>query len=286
MLLNNRIIWKDNATLRDVSVTLNDWHTGAQTMDIVAAQDAIYIGSDLPFNHRYFDIHATNKNANAATVAVSLWNGTSFVPAVDVVDQTSVSGATLAQSGIISWVPDRAEVWNKEASTEDIADLSTLKIYNFYWAKLTFSADLTNTTQVKYVGHKFSTDADLKASGYPELLLTSALRQFANGDTSKTNWTEQHIAAAEFIVKDLRKKKVIWSRNQIVDWEQLFEPAVHKCAEIIYTSQGEDSEEKRARAETKYLDSMTLDNIFNVDKDEDARLDRHEKEDRGGIFRV
>ena len=292
MLLNNRVIWKNNTTLTDLSVKLNDFHSGSEVIDIVAADDAIYIGSDLPFNHRYFEVSVPN--AEDSALSVSLWDGSDWKPAVEVIDQTqNVTGKTFSKSGIVSWVPDRDETWMYARSTEDIPDLATLKIYDFYWIKITFSDDLTafvdnadpdpdtEATALSYIGHKFSDDSDL-ATYYPDLVLTKTLTAFKTG---KTNWNEQHIAGAEEIIKDLRKKRIVWSPNQILEWQQFGLANLHKTARLIFTSFGENYKDERDLAEADYHRAMAM-QVFNVDYNKNARLEKSEKIVHTGIRRV
>jgi len=146
-LNSTRIIHKDNSVLRDYSVSLANYLSGTQVIAYVAAEDALYIGSDLPFNHRWVEVSVVS--ATTSTLSVSLWNGSAWEAAVDVVDETSVAGVALARSGFVSWVPDRLKTWSFEDTTERVSDLSTLKIYDKYWAKLSYSADLTGTTALK-----------------------------------------------------------------------------------------------------------------------------------------
>lgn len=279
MLLNNRVIFKNNTALTDLSVKLNNIHSGTETVDIIALQDALYIGSDLPFNHRYIDVSTANDQASV--ISVSLWDGAEWVPAVDVIDQTVGSaGKTLSQSGIISWTPDKDESWMCEDSTEEISDLSTLKIYNMYWAKLSFSSDLKATTALKYVGHKFSNEEDL-GGFYPELLKSSVKTAF---QSSKTAWTEQLVEAAETIVRDLRKKGIVWSENQVLDWQKFSEASSHKTAEIIWNAFGKNEEDRAEGARKAYKEAFSQ-QVFNVDKDKDGRLDKSEKMIARGIVR-
>lgn len=283
MLLNNRIIWKDNATLRDISINMSDFYAGTETMPIVAAEDAIYIGSDMPFNHRFFDLGASGANAVASNVSVSIWDGNSFNAAVDVLDLTrSSAGATLSKSGIISWVTDRNKSWEREDTTENISDLSTLKIYQMYWVKLTFSSDLTSTTALNYIGHKFSEDTHL-ASFYADLDNTALKTAIKAG---KADYEDQEIAAAEVIVSDLRQKRDLWSVNQILDWERFQQPSVHKTAEIIYSLLGQDFEEDRLRARQYYKEELSKSKSNGgIDLDADGRLDVREKFTVAGIKR-
>jgi hypothetical protein len=280
MLVNNRIIHKDNTTLRDLSINLNDLYAGNGTLDIVAAQDKVFIGSDMPFNHRYFCLATANDQASV--VSVDIWDGSTWRAAVDVLDQTKdANGKTLAQTGIISWAVDKDYGWGFEETTEDISDLSTLKIYNMYWVRLSFSADLKATTALSYVGHKFANDSQLEGY-YPDLNRSALKTAFK---AAKTTWDDQHVLAAEEIIRDLRKKKVILSRNQILDFESFNDAAVHKCAEIIMRGLGDDYAENRASAIEDYKEA--LDKVyFPVDKDGDGKLDTEERTGYSvGIFR-
>ena len=279
-LVNQRIIHGDNATLVDKSKELNDFVSGEATFPIVAADDYIYIGSDLPFNHRYF-LAGSTVNANVSAISIDIWDGNEWEPAVDVVDYTSVGGATLAQSGYIRWTVDRNGFFGQEDTTEDITDLATLKIYDFYWVRLSFSADLTAGTALKYVGFKFAEDDDL-ALLYPDLNLSATKSAFTSG---KTNWNDQHFLAAEEIIRRLRKKHIVWSRNQILDWEQFYEAGIHKAAELIMTPFGDDFEDNRQRAVKKFETAMNL-GTFITDRDEDGQIDERERRFYAGLQRT
>lgn len=281
MLTNNRVIHNDNGTLRDRSLELNNLFADSATIDIVAAQDKLYLGSDLPFNHRYFLMDSLNDAT--ATVTVDIWDGTQWVAAVDVKDGTQgTSGVPLSQNGILSWATSRTTSWGFEDSTEDMSGsgLETLKIYNMYWVRLTFSANLNSATSVKYVGHKFADDLQL-AGYYPEMGRSTTMSAFESG---KTSWDEQHIMAAEEIIRDLRKKKIIVGAGQILDWEIFSDAAIHKCAEIIYFPFGEKYEAKREGARDRYDEAMDK-VVFPIDEDEDGRLSDDEKRLSAGLVR-
>jgi hypothetical protein len=279
MLLNNRVIWKNNATLTDISIEMSNYSSGSKVIDFVAAQDALYIGSDMPFNHRYFDVSVVN--ALASVPSVQIWSGSAFENTVETLDLTANPvGTSMAQKGILSWVTDRNKVWGREDTTEHIPELSTLKIYNLYWAKITFSADLTATFALNYVGHKFSTDSDLYAR-YPDFQKTDLLTAFKTG---KTTWDEQHVLAAEEIIRDLRKDKVIQSANQVLNWEMFVDASVHKTAKIIYSAFGDDYKDNRETANAEYHSAMNK-QIFEIDEDGDGRLDPCEKILTSGFFR-
>jgi outer membrane receptor protein involved in Fe transport len=90
MLLNNRVVYKDDTVLTDLSRELSDLNESDKAFAIVAAEDALYIGSDLPFNHRFLSVKS--ENTQAGTLAVSIWSGTTWEPAVDILDFTAVNG--------------------------------------------------------------------------------------------------------------------------------------------------------------------------------------------------
>lgn len=279
MIRNNRIIFEDDTTLNDLSLTLNDIHSGNETIAMVAADDYLYIGSDFPFNHRYFKVSTANENASV--VSVELYTGSEWDAAVDVLDGTASAGATLAQSGIISWVPDRTSGWSRIASTEDIDALSTLKIYDFYWARLKVSADLSATTALSFVGFKFSDDNDL-ASLYPELNTSSVKTAFSAG---KTDWIEQQVFGADIIISDLIKKQRLISANQILNWEKFTLASTHKLATIIFRGLGDDWKDNLEDAEKEYWKAINMFN-YEVDKDKDGRLDIREKVTYARVVRV
>lgn len=282
MLFKQRIIHGDNGTLIDLSAALNDLFASNGVLPIVALEDYIYIGSDLPFCHRYFKSAVANDQA-AAISEIAIWDGNSWTPAVDVIDGTSVGGKTLAQSGIIQWTTNRNSAWTLEASTEDMTSsgISTLKIYDFHWVRIKFSANLKATTALSYVGHRFSSDAEL-AGYYPDLLKTEVLGAFQSG---KTSWDDQHCLAAEEIIVFLRKKQIIWSPNQLLNWEQFTLASVHKTAEIINSAfPGDDAGDIRKAAEKKFL-TMINQGIFEVDRNQDGHVNRYERASNAGFIR-
>lgn len=279
MLLNNRVIFEDNVTLIDISKKVNDVFGNNQTFDYTVTDDYLYLGSDMPFSHRYFDVSTANDQA--AVPSVSIWDGNAWNAAVDVIDETqSTAGTSLSGSGIIRWVLDKDHFWQRADSTEDIPALSTLKIYDLYWARMSWSATLKVTTALNYIGHSFADDLQL-GGYYPDLVRSEIISAYSSG---QTNWKKQHILAAEEIIADLRRKKKITSRNQIVNPEIFNEAAIHKCAEIIMRGMGKDWAEERANAVKDYaiaLNSMPLE----IDEDGNGRLDVDERYHNCGLVR-
>ena len=70
--MKKRIFYKDNTTLNDYSVNLQDFHNGTQSISFVDSEDKLYIGSFLPFNH-FKVIMGTTVNAEASYAVILPW---------------------------------------------------------------------------------------------------------------------------------------------------------------------------------------------------------------------
>lgn len=271
MLLDNRVILSNNGTLTDVSLEMLNFSSEEVTIPEIAAEDSIYIGSELRFNHRFFEL-GTTVNALSSNLIVELYDGNNFVSAnaVDLIDQTKTSGAAFSRSGVFQWTLDEGEVWlRRDTDDMDTTELSNLKIFNLYWMRIRYSNDLTSGIKMKYIGHKFSTDEDL-GTLYPETKRQDIKDAFNNG-ISKANWDEQSFSAAEEMVDDLKQKDLIFSSNQIIDWKQLKRASIHKTAKLVYSGFGKDYEDLVKRAMKEYSNAI---NFFyaNFDKDNNTRL--------------
>lgn len=269
MIQEQRVLFSDNGTISDLSINLNNFREGSETVDFVSAEDYIYVGSFLPFNHKHFDLSTVNDQASV--VSVSIWDGAQWRAAVDVIDRTAVSGVSLAQDGIISWSPDPdLSGWNREEKSTNVTGLSGTKIFNFYWARFGWSADWKATTAIDFIGNKFSSDTDLYDE-YPDLNNSSLKDSFESG---KTDWEEQNYIAANKVIFELKKDRTIITPDQLMDWEIFQRASVHAAAMIIYWGLG--IYEKHDKAKLKFQELMEP-GYFNVDTDSDGELDLRER---------
>lgn len=270
-ILTNRIIFDDNGSLSDHSIRLNDIAQGTETWAYVAGEDYVYLGSEFPFNQRF--IRVDTANTAASSVSVDLWDGQEWKAAVNVIDQTSDGTASLAQSGIISFTLNKSNSWDADDTDKMTGSgLESLVIYDLYWARLSFSADLDVGTAVQYLGYKFNNDQDLSLL-YPELNTSNSKEQFESG---KTSWEDQELEAANMIVKDLQLRGVILSANQILDASSFKFASIYKLTEMIFTEFGQDYESNRELSRQNYIDRING-NLLNLDKNGNTRLDAKEQ---------
>jgi len=271
-LKSQRVLFSDNGSLEDISSRVNDFQSGAKRIDYTTGEDYIFIGSELPFLNRYIEI-ANNVNAQSATLSIDIWYSRSWVPAVDIIDETSNnSGVSLAQSGLIFWNTNRLKGWDKELDSADVTGLTGTEIYNMYWTRLSWNGTLTTDIDIAHIGYKFADDADLYAE-YPELDNSNIRTRFESG---KQDWREQHYIAANQLARDLTKANVIRNPNQLADFYLFEKPAIHKAAELIYHGMGPSQYEKRNEARKKYKENLDL-GYFRVDENEDGFLSEDEK---------
>lgn len=266
-----RVIWSDNSVLKDISAEVNDFSRDSYVIPLVAAQDKIYIGSELPFNHKYFDVSVVNDQASV--ISIKIWTGSAWQSVVDLKDQTALSGVCLAQDGEISFARDIDQNgWYCERDTQNITELSSLRIFNLYWCQLTFSADIKATTAIAYIGQKFCDDTNLYAE-YPVFNNSNLKLAYESG---KTDWHVQCLVASEAIVRDLRTKGIIVRRDQILDSSLYQNACVHKVASIIFAGLGNGYRDARNDAEANYQKSLNI-KFHEVDLNADGQTDAYEK---------
>lgn len=265
---DQRVIYSNNSVLSDLSINLNDYRTGTETIDYTLNQDYIFIGSFLPFNHKHIDISTANDVTSAITV--SIWDGTTWNAAVDVIDRTSVGGKSLAQDGIISWSTEITKTWARQQKSTDVTGLSGTNIYNMYWVRFSFNATLKVTTALRYIGQKFHDD-DILYMYYPDLNNSSLKTSYLTG---KTTWEDQAYIAAQNIVSDLKKDEKLVSSDQILDFELFKQTSCHAAAMVIYWGLGQF--EKHDKAKQKY-DADFKKGFLRLDLNQDANLEPIER---------
>jgi len=279
-----KFIFDDNGTLSDKSTGLNNYHSGSAVIDFTAAEDTVYIGSELPFNSLFFDIASVNAESSVPTI--SYWNGAEFKEMVEVIDETAASGVPFAKSGHLTWVTDKNYSWVEEDTVtsqgvENITGLGDIVAYNLYWLKITYSTSLTNTTELSFTGPKFCEQADLV--GEYSMLGNSTF--IGNYESGKTDFEREIVLASQMIIEDLIDMAVIQNGDQLLERRKLRDACVSKVAEIVFNNLGDDYKDDTSKARGQYKQRINKKN-YKADMNANARLDGQEKKVMiGGLYR-
>lgn len=258
-------IFHNNDEITKELIRLNDVH-----VDISYVQGGfVYIASDLPFNHFYLK-HAPPANNVPATMKIEYY-GSGWNEVVDLRDETNA----IFNDGYVEFTPNRNAGWTRASSSVDFG-LSKI-VYDQYWLRISFDETLKANCELSFLGNKFSDDVDLFHE-YPIFDNVDFLTAFEAG---KADWEEQHIKAAEIIIADLIKKRVIIAPEQILDRRKFIGASVCKVAEIIYTAFGNDYIEQKREAAAEYLKRLDL-SQYSVDSNSNAILEPVETQVRQG----
>lgn len=250
----------------EISTDVNDFRAGTAAFSYTSGQ-YLYVGSILPFNNLFFEMGTLNLVTTVPSV--DIWWGHAWNAAVDLIDETN----GLKQNGRLQWRPELATGWDMEQLSSDVTGLpTTSRMYNLFWARLSWGTTMTTGTTIKYIGQKFATDSILY-SFYPDLDNSTIRSSFASG---KTTWDEQHYMASEHIIRDLKKRNIVKSRSQILDASLLVDAACHKVAEIVYTAMGQPYFEQLQQVKKDYSAALNV-RFFNVDLNQDAELSNVER---------
>jgi len=257
-------------SVTDLTLDTAEFDSRTATVSLNADVDYLYVGTSLPFNHRWFEV--SSANVTAATPTIEIWYANDWKAAVDILDRTDSSGTPMAASGNLEFTPNRDFGWDIEQDSDDITELASAPLtYNKYWMRVSYDANVS--FDLKYVGQKFASETSLYAK-YPVFDSTSLKTSW---DSGKTDWDEQLFAASDEVIEDLISRRIIWDRNQVLDIATLKNPAIHKCASLIFRGLGANRNPKQlADAEEKYSHSMDK-KQWKVDVNGDAQLDPIER---------
>ena len=218
-----------------------------------------------PFNIRHFNLSTVN--SNATVVSIKIYDGTGFVDAEDVVDQT----LGFTRSGFISWI--NIDNWKKAA-------LSPIDDRELFWIELTVSADLSAGTELQSVLNLFA-DQDLLEVYYPEM--TTDSRYLPPG---KSSFIGQLKAGTDKVIKRLKQDKLIEDESQLLEdvVNQVSVAAAHGTASVVLGAIAKDEPDKEAAKEARDAMNDELNDVrLNIDFDKSGKISEAEK-DRGDFF--
>jgi hypothetical protein len=249
--MNKRVFFAANDNLQDLSVNLNKYDSIESEFTYISNQDYLYIGSRLPFNSIYFKLKQLNENP--ANMYVEVWDGENWEFVDELIDETN----GFKKSGYITFTPNRDAGWSMESTNStggSIPGLQNVIIYDKYWMRVTFDADLTDSVSLSWIGHIFADDADLE-SEYPDLGKASVKVSYKTG---KTNWEEQLVRASEIVIEDLMINRNIIDSSQILDRYDYKSATIQKAAEIIFNAFGDDFVDQKQRAREEYQRRLSI----------------------------
>ena len=271
---DQRVLFWDNSasSFSDLTKELNDNLVGTSALTI-DTNDAIYIGSFLPFSNLFMGVESAN--AVSSNLLFEYWDGSTWRSVVDTIDFTQSSGATLSSSGVVHIFPDDQYTWSYVERTTDVADLTEFaagpEIYKKYWTRIRTSAVITVT--LNYIGTLFCDENELITT-YPQFNSSTLKNSWAVG---KTDWLDQRIMASEYVVLELKKRDLIADRSQIIETSIYKPAAIHKTAEIIFNGLGaRNYAAEIVAAKERLKDSMNL-NHSEIDVNANAIKERAEQ---------
>ena len=174
--------------------------------------------------------------------------------------------------GNILFTIDEDNGWDVECDSSDIPELSTTKVYNAYWMRLSLQTLSASALSIKYIGHKFAEESEMILK-YPMLKNQSLKQAFEAG---KIDWNDQLFDASKFIIKDLKSRKLMISKNQLLSLERYKDACCHKAAEIIFSALGEKWVDMSMSAAKDYSTDMNLED-YGLDQNGDGQMSRVEK---------
>ena len=273
-----RVISDLDSTLTDISIASQKESSDVDVS--LKSSDYLYIGQYYPFNNLYFKM-SSNVNSVSSTASIEYWDGTEWYSAVDVLDDTLSSGATLGQSGILMWSPDRNRAWNYVADTSETSgtptELRNFTIYDLYWARISVSDNLSDSVDLDRLGYFFTAEAMLPDLD-PDIneYLTSWL-------TGKTDWKDQIMVASNHVILDLKNRGLVRSGSEILRFDELYLSTAYRTLAVIYDGLGKKFADKKKEAMAEY--KKIMDNIkFTLDNDSNARVTRDEVSSTMGVI--
>jgi hypothetical protein len=249
--MNKRIFYSQNGILRDFSVNLNKYDETESEFHYIPGEDYIYFGSRLPFNSIYIKLKKNNNQS--ANMYVEVFDGNKWQFVNELIDETGA----FHHSGYITFTPDRDTGWSMKDTNsggDTVPGLESVKIYDKYWMRISFDAELANKVSITWIGHIFADDQDL-GSEYPDLMKSSVKTSFKPG---KQNWEEQLVRASEVIIEDLMINRNIIDSSQILDRYDYRSACIQKCAEIIFNAFGDDFLDQKQIARAEYQRRLSV----------------------------
>jgi len=274
-----RVIDGDDGVLTDLSVNNQD-ETLTLPLDLVAAEDYIYVAQHFPFNNFWMQIDTAN--SVATTISIEYWagQGSGWKAAKDILDGTTLAGVPLARSGVVQFSPDQKYNWHRINDTQNEpqpAGLETLEIYNVYWLRFKYVLDLSGATALKRLAYAFTQTQQLDN-------IDTQINQFQDSfQTGKTDWDDEIYTASIQVVNDLKRRGLITHYGQVLRFEDVTMAADIKTLILIYKNLGPGFRVKLDDARLEYQSALDV-GRFTFDKNSNAFTDQGEIANRKAVL--
>lgn len=265
-----RIFTSDNGVLTDVSLKSQN-SSESFVVPEVSGQDYVYIGQYFPFNNFHIDLDVVNDQS--ASMNIEYWGSRDWQNAVDILDDSKVSGVSLSRDAVVQFSPDRERTWSiitDTSNNQSASELTSIDLYNLYWMRFSFDADINVLTAIKSIQYAFTNDSMLSAID-PEIdnYLT------AWGGSSKTNWLEQIKFASQLVVSELKSRQMIIHSGNILRFDDVSVATAYRTLMVIYQQLGEGFINKFNHARDEFEKQLSQ-KRFTFDQNDDALVSRGE----------
>lgn len=269
MILNRQ----KTRTILNTTETTSDTATlqSGELAFVLLTSDFFHVGFKGKFGARFFDMGTAN--TNAATLTLEYFDGTTFQPLIDVIDQTN--GFT--KSGFISWL--NVEDWQKNEqipiTSPDGDDIE------LFYIRISTDTNFSAGTTLNAVINLFSDDEAIKPL-YPELISDTRFLP-----PNRTDFLDQHLEAKNRVVRRLNQKGIIKDESQIINVNDVSEAAAHAFADIVLSpiATSEALITIRDDARRNFESELTRVNL-GIDKNRDGKVSTtEERMDSGRLFR-
>lgn len=130
--------WLDEIRLSNTARWSNTFDPPSLAYDAAANRTFAVLGSLRPL--KGFKVYVDTANATASTMAVEYWDGTNWAAVTTLSDGTASGGASLAQSGDVTF-----------DSTEAVAKIRAINQIVMYWYRITVSPGVDAATAIYYL---------------------------------------------------------------------------------------------------------------------------------------
>jgi hypothetical protein len=265
MLLQYFRLWRRNgSTFTDLSLDNQD--DAVTTLADLSTSEYLYMATLFPFNN--FFVWMEVMNAIAATMSLEYYDGSAWRAAVEVLDGTK----GLTRSGGVQFTPNKLYALHRVHDTTQSnapEELAGLTVYNSYWFRVKFSANLSGTAAFKRIGYAFTMSQELKKH---DIDIDAHMGAFFDG---KADWIPEIMTASEIVASDLKAQDQVLDRGQILVIEDVALACAYKALSLIYFSLGKSQDEKRRSVDSKYEKAMNK-RYLSLDQNANAGLDEDE----------